>query len=161
MRLQQLRCSSSANQPNFFLILSHYFLIILPCGSLNKSALLLVFTPPRYFSLPHRSGAAHRLLPSPRFPLSPFPSAAHPDPFGAGVGARSPPCPVSVLMPAGSVPTVCSPAGFLVSKHAMAGSGVGGWCLLKGFCLLLAPSCPRGRVLAQQAQPHPITGADL
>lgn len=62
---QQLRCSSSVNQPNFFLILSHYFLIILPCSSLNKSSLLLVFTPSRYFSLLHRSGTAHRVLSPP------------------------------------------------------------------------------------------------
>lgn len=49
----QLRRSFPADQPNFFFILSHYFLAFLPRGSLNKSSLLSVFTPSRYFSLLH------------------------------------------------------------------------------------------------------------
>lgn len=64
---QQLRCSPSVNQPNFFLILSQDFPVILPCSSLNKSSLLLVFTPSSYSSLPQWSSTAHSPLPSPFF----------------------------------------------------------------------------------------------
>lgn len=116
---QQLKCSSSVNQPNFFLILSHYFLIILPCSSLNKSSLLLVFAPSRYFSLLHRSGRALSPLPSPLLCLPPpLLCAAGAVPSLPGTsprrleprGPRSPPCSAPLLVPASSTPTAGCPA---------------------------------------------------